>query len=259
MRHLKKISGLALASLVLSLTGTAATAVSTSYTQDFDSLGTALPDGWEVWTSSTATGNGSAFPWSTAPVANNASGTASSYFRNLPGASQSWTASLSSGTDRALGWRGDSSASRDGSITFTFSNTSGWHFGSMRFDLFTPNSAGSMASFSLEYQVGSSGTFSSLAGKSYTTDTAQSPLTITSVTLTSVELSPLNNQSEQVTLRLNNTASSGTSWNSLALDNFTYSASAIPEPSAYAFLAGMGGLVLAALRRRRTHPATSAT
>jgi hypothetical protein len=35
--------------------------------------------------------------------------------------------------------------------------------------------------------------------------------------------------------------------------------SAIPEPSAYAFLAGMGGLVLAASRRRRTHPATSAT
>jgi hypothetical protein len=50
-----------------------------SYTQDFDSLGTALPAGWGVWTTSTATGNGTAFTWATAPVANNAVASATNY------------------------------------------------------------------------------------------------------------------------------------------------------------------------------------
>ena len=77
-------------------------AIATSYTQNFDSLGTALPSGWGVWTSSTATGNGTAFTWSTAQVANNASFTTGSAFRNLPGASQTWSEGLTTGTDRAV-------------------------------------------------------------------------------------------------------------------------------------------------------------
>ncbi|MBC8041069.1 MAG: PEP-CTERM sorting domain-containing protein [Opitutaceae bacterium] len=128
----------------------------------------------------------------------------------------------------------------------------------MSFDLFTPNSAGSQATFNLEYQIGSSGTFTQLAGKSYITDTAQSPLTVTSITLTGLDLSPLNNQSGQVTLRLNNTATSGTSWNTLALDNFTYTASPVPEPSTFALLAGTAVLGLAAFRRRHTSRLPSA-
>ncbi|MEZ0216779.1 MAG: PEP-CTERM sorting domain-containing protein [Rariglobus sp.] len=55
-----------------------------------------------------------------------------------------------------------------------------------------------------------------------------------------------------MTLRLNNTASSGTSWNTVALDNFTYTASPVPEPATYALFGGLAALGLAAFRRR--HP-----
>lgn len=227
--------------------------VVSSYTQDFNSLGTALPDGWGVWTDSTTTGNGAAFTWSTAIVANNASASATNYFRNIPGSSQTWSAGLSSGSDRALGWRAGNAASRDGSITFTLSNTENWSFTSLGFDLFTPNSAGTAGTFQLEYQIGGSGTFAQLASVSYTNDTAQNPLIVTSITLNGAQLSVLNNQSGQVTLRLNNTATSGTTWNTLAVDNFTYQAalSSVPEPSTYAAILGAVALVSVVLMRRR--------
>ena len=242
-----------LASTTFAVWGKAQTTVVSSYTQDFNSIGTALPQGWAVWTSSTSTGNGDAFTWNTDLVANNASASATNYFRNLPGSSQSWSPGLSSGTDRAIGWRAGNAASRDGSITFSLSNTSNWTFSSLSFDLFTPNSSGTAGTFYLEYQIGASGTFNQLASVSYTNNTAQNPLIVTSITLNSAQLNVLNNQSSQVTLRINNTATSGTSWNTLAIDNFSYQASLsnVPEPSTYAAIIGGAALVGVVLIRRR--------
>lgn len=249
LSHLWLLLGVA---ITTSLSGQVS--VVSNYTQDFDSIGTALPDGWAVWTNSSTTSNGTTFAWDTATVANNAGVSSTSYFRNVPGASQTWSAGLSSGSDRALGWRAGNAASRDGSITFTLSNTADWAFNSLSFDLFTPNNAGSAGTFLLEYQIGNAGTFAQLGSVSYTNNTAQNPLVVTSITLNSVQLSVLNNHSNQVTLRLQNTASSGTSWNTLAIDNFSYEASltAVPEPSTYATI--LGGAVLAGvviLRRRK--------
>lgn len=246
--------------LVLLATGLAAATdaaqveVASTYSQNFDSLGTSLPSGWGVWLSSTTTSNGTAFAWNTAPVANNASATETNYFRNLPGASQTWSSGLSSGSDRALGWRAGNAASTDGSITFSFANTSGWTFDSMSFQLFTPNSAGSAATFQFQYQVGSSGTFANFAPTvSYTTTTAQNPLTVTTLSLSSEQLAIIGGRPDQVTLRLDNIATSGTSWNSVAIDNFSYtaSASAIPEPSTYAAIGGAVALLGAVFHRRR--------
>ena len=212
-----------------------------------------MPAGWGVWTSSTATGNGTAFTWATAPVANNATVTASNSFRNLPGASQTWSSSLAGGTDRAIGWRGNT-ATRDGSITFTLANTAGYNFSSLSFQLFTPNSSGTAATYQLQYQIGSSGTFSQLAAVAYTNDLAQNPLTVTTITLTSAQLTALNNQSGQVTLRWDNTATTGSAFATLALDNFSYTATAIPEPATCAALLGVLALAGAMLRRRRLQP-----
>ena len=249
---------LLLTTLALPLAGQSAVSVVADYTENFDGLGTGLPTGWEVWTASTATGNGSAFAWTAAaatPTANNAGASANSYFRNLPGASQSWTASLADGADRALGWRASTAASTDGSITFTWTNTAGWTLTSLSLALFTPNSTGTAASFALEYQLVTGGTFTALAGKTYTTipvpGVTPSPLTVTSLSLTAADLAPLADQSGLVTLRLNNTATTGTSWNTLAVDNFHYTAAAIPEPAAYAWFGGLGALGLALARRRR--------
>lgn len=239
---------LLLSFLVLPLLSYGQVSVVSNYTQDFNSLGTALPAGWGVWTDSTATGNGTAFTWSTSEVSNNGGANSSTYFRNLPGSSQTWSAGLSSGTDRALGWRAGNAPSRDGSITFTLSNTTNWTFNSLSFDIFTPNDAGSSSTFNLEYQTGAAGTFTQLGSASYTNDTPQAALIVTSITLNSAQLSVLNNNASQVTLRLVNTGTSGSTWNSIAIDNFTYSA--VPEPSTYALLLGAAMLGFCVYRRR---------
>ena len=121
----------------------------------------------------------------------------------------------------------------------------------MSFKLFTPNSAGTAGTFQLQYQIGTSGTFTQLASVSYTNDTAQSPLIVTTVSLTSGQLAAISNQSSQVTLRLDNTASSGTTFNTLAIDDFAYTASAIPEPSTYAAIFGTVVLGCAVWRRKQ--------
>ncbi len=241
-------------SLALTAAGQSAVPVASCYTETFDTLGAGLPAGWGVWTDSTATGNGTAFAWSTATVANNAAATATSFFRNLPGSSQAWTSTLSAGSDRALGWRAGTAASRDGSISFTWADTAGWSFSALSFELFTPNSAGTAATFNLEYQIGAAGSFSLLTGASYTTrptPTAPALLEVTTVHLTAAELRPLNDQTGPVTLRLT-TPATVTTLNTVALDNFCYTATAsIPEPGSCALLIGAGGLGLALVARRR--------
>jgi hypothetical protein len=247
---------LVLITLALTAAGRSSVSVATSYTENFDSLGTALPEGWGVWNASTTTGNGTPFAWSTANVANNAVASATTYFRNLPGASQNWSTGLSTGTDRALGWRASNVESRDGSITFTWTNTTSWSFSALSFDLFTPNSTGTATSFNLEYQIGATGTFSQLGSTVYTTfptPTAPAVLEMGSISLTAPELSVLNDQSGPVTLRLNNIASAGSTFHTVALDNFHYTASttAIPEPANYGAIGGAAVLALALARRQR--------
>ena len=240
--------------LSLSLPLTAAygqIAVVTDYTQNFDSLGTTLPSGWGVWTSSTSTGNGAAYTWTNIQIANNAGVTSTNTFRNIPGASQTWSAALTTGSDRALGWRASTIPTRIGSITFTLSDTAGWTFSVMSFQLFTPNSTGTIGTYQLQYQIGASGTFTRLGSFSYSNDTAANPLVLTSIALTSSELAPINNQSSQVTLRLVNTDTSASTYRTLAIDNYSYSATAIPEPSTYAAILGALALAGAAWQRRR--------
>jgi hypothetical protein len=239
----------------LAVTAHAQVSIVTSYTQNFDSLGTALPSGWGVWTSSTSTGNGSAYAWTTTQIANNASVTGTNTFRNLPGASQTWTSGLTAGSDRALGWRASTIPTRTGSITFTLSDTSGWNFSAMSFQLFTPNNTGAIGTYQLQYQIGTSGTFSQLGSFTYSNDTAANPLVVASISLTSGELASINNKSSQVTLRFVNTDTSTSAYRTLAIDNFSYSATAIPEPATYAAILGAVALAGATWRRRRQRKA----
>lgn len=235
------------------LSGIAQIIISETYTQNFDSLGTGLPAGWAVWTSSTDSGNGDIHSWVTTEVANNSGFSAASAFRNVPGSSQEWSKGLSSGSDRALGWRAGSAASRDGSITFTLANTSGYSLSEVRFELFTPNSTGTSAPIELQYQVGTGGPFKNFEPKvTYSTDLAQNPLTVTWLTLDAAQLASLGDQSTPVTFSFRNTHGTGmTEFYTMALDNFSYSASAIPEPSTYALICASVVLLGSAIARRR--------
>jgi hypothetical protein len=125
----------------------------------------------------------------------------------------------------------------------------------MSFQLFTPNSTGAIGTYQLQYQIGASGTFSQLGNSTYSNNTAQNPLIVTSISLTSVELASLNNQSGQVTLRFVNTDTSTSAYQTLAIDNFSYSASAIPEPSTYAAIFGSLALAGTIWHRRRQRKA----
>jgi hypothetical protein len=254
-KQLIHVIKLCVALLVPSLSALSQTTVVSSYSQNFDSLGTGLPTGWGVWTSSSSTGNGTVGTFSTTTAANNASVATAGNFRNMVGASQTWSSGLSSGTDRAIGWRASTVATRTGSITFTLSNTTGWTFDAMSFQLFTPNSTGAIGTYQLQYQIGASGTFSQLGNSTYSNNTAQNPLIVTSISLTSVELASLNNQSGQVTLRFVNTDTSTSAYQTLAIDNFSYSASAIPEPSTYAAIFGSLAFAGTIWHRRRQRKA----
>lgn len=252
MHHkLLKLLSLGLLASTLAVTGYSQVAIANSYTENFNSIGSGLSAGWGVWNSATTTANGTAATFATALTANDAATSATTAFRNLPGASQTWATSLSAGADRALGWRAGLASNRDGAITFSLTSTAGWEFSSLSFDLFTPNSSGTAGTFVLEYQLGTSGTFITLPGTSYSNNTAGNPLIVTHVSLSALELTALNNYAGQVTLRFNNTATTNTTFNTLALDNFSYTATAtaVPEPSTYALLGGVSVLVLAGVAR----------
>lgn len=240
------------------LSGIAQVIISETYTQNFDSLGAGLPAGWAVWTSSQSDGNGTSFSWVSTELSNNAGFSATSAFRNIPGSSQNWTPSLSSGSDRALGWRAGSAASREGSITFTLENTAGYALNELSFQLFTPNSTGASAPIEMMYQIGTGGEFQSFSPKvTYSTDLAQAPLTVTWLMLSAAQLAPLRDQSSPVTFSFRNTYGPGvTEFDTVALDNFSYSASAIPEPSSYALLCASVVLLGSAIMRRRKRGST---
>mgnify|MGYP001028196241 CR=1 FL=1 len=231
----------------------AQTTITLHYQQSFDSLGSGLPSGWDVWTDSTAISNGAAAAFSRTLSANNAAFSPDTAFRNVPGASQVWSAARSTGEDRALGWRAGSAVTRDGSITFTLSNSEGYMFSDLHFDIFTVNSSGTTAPLELFYRIGEDNPFTAFSpALTYTSNTAQNPLIVTTLSLSAEQLAPLNDRSERITFSFRNTyGSRPTAFNSIAIDNFSYTTSAIPEPSTYAIACGGLVLICAAVRRIR--------
>lgn len=239
------------------------TLTGTSYTQNFNSLGSGLPTEWSVSTSATlstlgtpASFTSTATPWATT--------TLGSDFRNVSSNNIAYTgtgATQNANADRALGWRPVGSISaevtpgRTGAATLQIANTTGFHNFSLSVDLFTVNITGSSQTYQLEYRVGNTGNFSVL--HTYTTDSTSNSSYSNPTTLTanSVTLSALNNQSSSVFIRLRGTSTAGaTNLDQIALDNFSlnYSTTAVPEPSTYAAILGAVALLGVALRKYRS-------
>lgn len=240
------------ASAQITLTGT-------SYTENFNSIGSGLSSGWSVYTSATSTTLGTAdSSFATATTLWNA-GTASTYFRNIASndiATSANTATQNGDTNRAFGWRPLGATapavqpSREGALTLAINNTTGFQNFSLSVTLFTANDVSGSQNYALEYRVGNSGSFTSLG--SYTTTT---PFGSSTLTADSITLSALNNQSSSVYIRVRGTSTTGSSnLDTLGIDNFSlsYSATAVPEPSTYAAVAGVLALGGVMWQRRRS-------
>ncbi|MBI5424762.1 MAG: PEP-CTERM sorting domain-containing protein [Opitutae bacterium] len=242
---------LALCAACLAISSSAQISLSgTSYTEDFNSLSSGLPSGWSVYTSATSSSYGTSAAFTSAATAWN-SATAGTFFRNIASndiASNASTSTQSSDLNRALGWKPLTAASRDGGIVFELANTSGYGNFSLSVDLFTGNNAGTTnQTYTLEYRIGSSGSFTSLGAYSSTTPLGSITLTVDSTTLSSI-----NNQSSSVAFRFRNASgASDSTYDTLGIDNFSLNYSAIPEPSTYVAIAGVFALAGVAWKRRK--------
>lgn len=230
----------------------------TSYTQDFDSIGSGLPTGWSVFNSATLGSLGTATTFSSTATNWSAARVAGEVFRNSSSsniASSSSSTNQANNSNRALGWRPNLAGEREGAITLQISNTLGFNNFSVSLDIFTFNDVSAVATYDFEYRIGDTGNFTKL-GSTYTTGAAFSSATFTA---DSVALSALNNQADTVYFRVRGTTSTGTgSLDGVAIDNFSLNftaipppSSTVPEPSATAALAGLATLGLVASRRRR--------
>ena len=225
------------------------TLTGTSYTQNFNSIGSGLPSDWSVRTSATSTSLGSSATFNTPATS---WGTTTGQFANMAAAtgltSGATVTAQSNSSDRAAGIRQTTFGDPGAAFVFNF-NSSGLTVSSISLDLMMLSVQTRSTTWTIDYGIGSSPTsFTSLG-------TWSDPGTFgtTSITLTS-GLAGLSDQSNvQFRIVALNASTNTGSRDSIGLDNFTmaYSASAIPEPSTYAAIIGALALGGAAWHRRR--------
>jgi uncharacterized protein len=251
VKHLRRAALTGTLSLLLVASAHAQFALTgTSYTQNFNGIGSGLPSNWAVNTGATTTSLGSAATFVTGATS---WGSATGQFSNMASAtglvSSTSTTDQSNASNRAIGLRQTGSFGDPGAaFVFNF-NSSGVTVSAINFDLMMLSVQTRSTSFTIDYGLGSSpNSFTSLG-----TWTDPGAFGTTSITLSS-GLAGLSNQSN-VQFRIvtiGGSTGSGTR-DSIGLDNFamSYSASAIPEPSTYAAIIGACALGVAAWQRRR--------
>jgi uncharacterized protein len=248
-----KFASLALFASLASINAFAqVTLTGTSYTQNFNSIGSGLPTGWTVYTGATSSTLGTSSSITTAATS---WGTTSGDFRNAAAStglsSTSDVTAQSNSTDRALGVRQGASFGDPGaSFVFNF-NSTGMTDVSFSLDVMMLSVQGRSTDWTLQYSTN---------GTAWTNITTWSdPGVFGSTTLNSAGVvASLTNQSNAYIRLVALSASTGSnSRDTIAIDNFSLTYSAVPEPATSAFLAGAAILGLATFRRRslRVKPA----
>jgi hypothetical protein len=236
------------------LESTAQIAITTpgvAVTENFDSLGTSatatLPAHWRMTAAGTST-----VTWADAT---NVTATTQQASANSPttGGRYNWG---QSSTDRAIGFMTSSGYASPNSILASFTNSTGStiHELTISFDYERYRLNTAAASISFSYSTDGSNWISASAGDSGAFSTGSSSYGFTtlissqsrSVTLSSLDLNP--DSAFYLRWHFNTT---GANSQGLGLDNFSLTASAVPEPSTYAAIAGATALLGAAWHRRR--------
>jgi hypothetical protein len=212
-----------LAKGALALTGT-------SYTQNFDSIGSGLPIGWSVDTGATSSSTGSAATLTTTAAAWGGSTGQFANFASSDGLTSTATSTTqAASTDRALGIRQTGSLGDPGAaFEFNIANTTGLDDFSLSISLQMLSVQTRSTTWTIDYRVGDSGGFTTLGTYS---DPAVFGSTI--FTADSTALSSWNNQSQDIWFRVValNAATGSGNRDTFGIDDFSLSYSAIPEPA----------------------------
>lgn len=242
--------------LLLTVAGASAQMIAlsgTGYTENFDTLGTALPNGVTVFTGATTTTTGAAAPFATAATA---FGSTTGQFANYASATNSTatdtTAVQAADTNRALGFRQTGTFGDPGaSIVFTLANTTGFQSFSLSIALQELSAQTRSTTLTIDYRVGTTGAFTSIG-------TFADPGAFGSTPSTFSFGNALDNQASSIQIRVSALAAStgANTRDTLAVDDFnlTYQPLAsVPEPSTYASMGlGLFGMFAMLRLRRRT-------
>jgi hypothetical protein len=220
-----------------------------SYTQDFNAIESGLPSGWSVHSGATVSSTGTALLFGTAKKSWSEIDGA---FKNYASANNDGATAGSSSTvqanflDRALGVRQGTSLDPGAAFVARIANTEGFHSFELALDLQILSSQSRSTTWTIDYRVGESGVFTPLGSYADPGEWGSTRQVFSFGT-------ELDDQSDQVYIRVAAlSASSGTGYrDSFAIDNFSLTFTAIPEPSTYAAVAAGGLLGFAGLRRRR--------
>jgi hypothetical protein len=217
------------------------------YLQTFDGIEAALPDGWSARTGATALSLGTAQAWSGAKVSWSDTGGAFKNVASADGLTEFSTTAQTSSTDRAFGVRqiGTSGFDPGAAFVFTIDNTTGYGSFVVSFKAQMLSVQARSTTWNVQYQIGS-GAFTTLG--SYTDPSAWGS------TLMNFNVgSAWNDLNQSVTIRIVAlTASTGSGTrDTFAIDDFSLSYSAVPEPAHGGVLSACGLICVVALDKLR--------